>query len=271
MFMTYPLFSLIGSHRDKYRVPDTRWQALALASLIMAGALGIVSGMSTARGTDSKTSAGTPTPRVWRVMPLGDSITNDYVSGNYRYPLGQKLVTDGQLPVDFVGSQNSGPEDMGDKDNEGHSGWSIKGHADGELTAHVSAWLEDAQPDVVLLHAGTNDLLNQASGATALNRLDELLEEIFVSRPGIKVLVASLIDIQVEGVDQQMLADFNSAIPGLVAKHFANGREAYFADMARAHLTTGTGSDIPDGIHPDSNGYAKMADVWYTALRAIID
>jgi len=85
-----------------------------------------------------------------RIMPLGDSITWGNLSsiGNgYRGELAAYLDW---TNLDFVGSKIGGQ--MADNDNEGHSGSFL---ADIKSYALLSV---AARPNVILIHAGTNDM-----------------------------------------------------------------------------------------------------------------
>src|SRR4051812_6467748 len=95
-----------------------------------------------------------------RVMPLGDSITWGVGSGNqdgYRGSLYRRLTAAG-VDVDFVGSMHTGHGP--DPNNEGHKGWTIA-----ELAARVDDWLDTYEPDVILLHIGTNDMVRNLPDA----------------------------------------------------------------------------------------------------------
>ncbi|KAK2734883.1 GDSL-like lipase acylhydrolase [Colletotrichum kahawae] len=85
-----------------------------------------------------------------RILPLGNSITNDFQSsfGNgYRLQLLNNLKGN---TVDFVGSVQAGT--MSDSDNEGHNGATID-----QISSFATVSLPQ-RPNVVLLHAGTNDI-----------------------------------------------------------------------------------------------------------------
>ncbi|MBO3746201.1 cellulose binding domain-containing protein [Streptosporangiaceae bacterium NEAU-GS5] len=190
-----------------------------------------------------------------RVMPLGDSITDGFtVAGGYRIDLWQKLVTGG-FTVDFVGSLFNGPAALGDHDHEGHSGWRID-----QIDANIVNWLRTFTPRTILLHIGTNDMIQNPSGAPA--RLGTLLDHITSTAPDAEVFVATIIPLS--GSDANVRA-FNSAIPGLVQTRAAAGRHIHLVDMFSA-LTT---ADLADGVHPNAGGYSKMATVWFNALRSV--
>src|SRR3982750_1961655 len=92
-----------------------------------------------------------------RVMPLGDSITDGFnVPGGYRIGLWQRLAA-GRYTTDFVGSQFNGPGGLGDHDHEGHPGWRID-----QTDANITGWLRTTTPRTVLLHIGTNDVLQNS-------------------------------------------------------------------------------------------------------------
>src|SRR4051812_31338835 len=101
---------------------------------------------------------------VFKIMPLGDSITEGFGDGfpnkkfrGYRGHLYQMLV-DAGFAVDFVGSIPEG--DIPDPDHEGHGGHTaLKLIHDPDTNKGVFQWLRDASPDVVLLHIGTNNVI----------------------------------------------------------------------------------------------------------------
>src|SRR5689334_1660791 len=104
-----------------------------------------------------------------RVMPLGDSITEGtQVPGGYRIGLWQRLAGAGYR-VDFVGSQVNGPAALGDHDHQGHPGWRID-----QIDANVTRWLATTGARTVLLHIGTNDVLQNYNLAGAPGRLSTL-------------------------------------------------------------------------------------------------
>ncbi|MFD1048931.1 GDSL-type esterase/lipase family protein, partial [Kibdelosporangium lantanae] len=113
-----------------------------------------------------------------RVMPLGDSITEGtQVPGGYRIGLWQRF-TSGGYQVDFVGSQFNGPSNLGDHDHEGHPGWRID-----QIDANIVTWLRNTNPHTVLLHIGTNDILQNSNVGGAPSRLSGLIDHITATAP----------------------------------------------------------------------------------------
>ncbi|WP_433073619.1 SGNH/GDSL hydrolase family protein [Dactylosporangium sp. CA-052675] len=192
-----------------------------------------------------------------RIMPLGASITWGTAStdGNgYREELRRHLADDAGIAVDFVGSQQSG--NGADRDNEGHPGYRID-----QVAAGTDAWIAAAKPDLVLVNAGTNDMIQNYDVVNAPARLGALVDQIRRDAPAATVLVSTLVPNRDAAVNARVSA-FNAKLPAL-----AQSKGVRLADFA-ANLTL---ADIgPDGIHPTDDGYSKLANVWYSALQPVL-
>ncbi|WP_306747922.1 RICIN domain-containing protein [Saccharothrix yanglingensis] len=194
-----------------------------------------------------------------RVMPLGDSITEGtQVPGGYRIGLWQRFAS-GNYRVDFVGSQFNGSGSLGDHDHQGHPGRRID-----QIDANVATWLRNTTPRTVLLHIGTNDILQNRDVANAPARLSALVDRITATAPNADVLVATITPLANPGQEAAARA-FNATIPGMVRSKADAGKRVRLVDM-HAALTT---ADLIDGVHPTATGYDKMAATWYAALRAV--
>lgn len=225
-----------------------RW-AGALAALLLA--VGAFTGARAAAHAESNGGV--------RVMPLGDSITDGItVPGGYRIGLWQRFARDG-YKVDFVGSLSNGPATLGDHDHEGHSGWRID-----QIDANVAGWLRTYTPHTVLLHIGTNDVIQNHDLANAPARLSALIDHITASTPAAEVFVATIIPLAGSAQEANVRA-FNAAIPGIVQSKAAAGEHVHLVDM-HAAVTT---ADLADGVHPNAAGYDKMAATWYAALKSV--
>lgn len=203
-------------------------------------------------------------PAPLRVMPLGDSIT--YGSGGtanvggYRGTLFSLLTGAGYAP-DFVGTQTGNSSLLTDRDHQGHSGWRIA-----QLDANVESWFASiADPDVILLHIGTNDFGGNDNISTAINRLDALILKMATLRPNANIIVTNLME-RGEPHNTNIQTLFNPQVPGVVNAHAAAGRKVTFLDM-RAAVPL---ADMPDNLHPNQTGYDKMAAAWLTAIQAVV-
>ncbi|MBA2392518.1 MAG: RICIN domain-containing protein [Ktedonobacteraceae bacterium] len=190
-----------------------------------------------------------------KVMPLGDSITYGTGSSNgggYRLPLWNDLLAQG-ANIHFVGSQQNGPSTF-DTANEGHPGWRID-----QISANIVGWLQTYQPQIVLLHIGTNDILQQHDVVNAPTRLASLIDQITTTAPNATVVVAQILPIK-NAMTQTVT--YNNTIPGIVQSRAAQGKHVQYVDMYDAVSV----NLLPDGIHPDDPGYRLMATVWDDAL-----
>lgn len=194
-----------------------------------------------------------------KIMPLGDSITfgtRDPSYGGYRHLLGTLLTNDGYI-INFVGSRRSGNRVIHGLDNEGHPGWTIPQIKKG---IDSEGWLKTYQPDIILLHIGTNDL-RQGNVASAPSNLSALLGDILVRLPQTHVIVAQIIPFR-RGPDRSHKS-YNASIAGIVA---SKGPRVSMVDMQNILSP----SDYADGLHPNASGYDKMARVWELAIRAVL-
>lgn len=220
-----------------------------------------------------------------RVMPLGDSITLGYPfqsAGGYRTRLWQNFGSSAER-LDFLGSRNDGPPELGDKNHEGHSGFTIArepGIPAGNLTDRIPLYLgPTVNPDVILLMIGSNDINFNYRASGAPDRLDHLIslisDPILGAKPNAKLIVASIPPIN-DGdptyqstptdFDRNLRAmAFNAAIPCIVAAHRARGEGVFFLDM-NSQMTI---ADLADGLHPTMAGYHKMADAWYGKIQEV--
>lgn len=204
-----------------------------------------------------------------KIMPLGDSITYDYLFSDdddprpvsirtaYRSHLWY-MLENANYSADFVGSQVAGQavEPPFDPDNEGHRGWHSL-----EIAENAYSYMLNSQPDIVLLHIGTNDNSSSAVGvAEILNQINMYEQH---SGRTVRVIVALIIDRR---EPDAITREFNESLRELVNLHMLSGDSVTLVDMHRgAGLTS---SDYADYIHPNENGYSKMATVWFDALMA---
>jgi lysophospholipase L1-like esterase len=216
--------------------------------------LGVFAGLSPA--APATWGAQKPRQNLPRIMPLGDSITFGDGSSHgagYRKELWHALSNSG-YEVDFVGSERDGA--IPDPDHEGHPGWEID-----DIAEQVVPWLRLWRPTIVLLHLGTNDLDRNADVRRAPSRLGSLIDTILRTVPRVALYVSSLAPVR-SAVVQRRVDAFNAEVPRLVAERANAGRKIHYVDIAGA-LTT---ADLADDLHPNDQGYAKMAGVWFDAL-----
>jgi parallel beta-helix repeat protein len=208
------------------------------------------------RATPENGSAANPV----KIMPLGDSITQMYADhDSYRRPLWH-LLQSGGFAVDFVGSQNLNkngppPHPDFDMDHEGHSGW----RAD-EILAQIENWATTFQPDIVLIHLGSNDIFQYQSNSGTIFELGQIIDKLRLVNPSIKILLAQIIPSIYEA---NAIIDFNQRLPGLAASKNTPQSPVVVVDLWTGFSVS---LDMYDGVHPNDAGDQKMAERWHAAL-----
>jgi len=247
--------------------------------------------------TAKVTAVPTPVPAVrpLTILPLGDSITWGYttagpVNGGYRARLYQDFKAHGQT-VHFVGSiadtYSKYLASVHETHHEGHGGYLIS-----QITANLDGlgtetpvssnngghWLDGTtahsalNPDVILLHAGTNDFIKGANAATAAARMDLLLQKLTRLRPKACLLVAGIIPMADPVENAQVKAYNNLLKTVLIPKYQKLGCKIQFVDQYKGMLDA-TGKvrvwHLSDGVHPDQVAYNLIGDTWYQAIQTL--
>lgn len=259
--------------------------------------------------------AGSPSAPL-RVWPLGDSITlgaswPNPAPGGYRTALDQVLARDG-VAHKFVGTSalNSSPSlDVdGQAWHDGHGGYRIdQAMADLDGEAHGPTddgghWLTGVRarrglsPDVVLIHLGTNDIVQtwdtrrfptrdgRADLANArqraqfvadmTQRLAALIARVHTLRPQCRIILATIVPLAIPKFTSVVSA-YAVSVRRLVAQLRARRILAALADIYAAFTVPGApGQPIGpglisyDNIHPTAAGYALMARTFANAIES---
>ncbi|KAK5111586.1 hypothetical protein LTR85_011815 [Meristemomyces frigidus] len=193
-----------------------------------------------------------------RILPLGASIVYGFTSydGNgFRYGLRNQLVYDGNH-VNMIGSVQAGT--MADNDCEGWPGYVITQVAE---KAELSI---PSQPNLVLLHLGTNDCVQDIDINNAGSRLKTLIDRLFDAIPDVTIVASTLLP-NGNANTQANVKIYNSQIPGIVQDLQVAGQEITYVDFSSSYFSL---SDLgSDGTHPTAAGYQKMAEVWYQGIQ----
>ncbi len=226
-------------------------------------------------------------------MTLGDSITagvgpqgRDTGSAGYRRELVRLLDQDGYR-YEMVGDRSDYSGNLQQRKHDGWPGYVLRSFPSdpapqllGSVTRKAIA-AED--PDVILLMAGTNDLLRKARGSEGYTlenvvfSMNQELDEIFRLKPTVTVLVAGVVDSP--RLDPDDVADFDGSlpakdapgpsVPSVVAMYASRGFHVAFVP-AMAYAVPRDAAHFPDGIHPcGPGGYALVARTWMDALEGI--
>ena len=117
-------------------------------------------------------------------------------------------------------------------------------------------------PHIVLLHLGTNDI-NQNIASGAPDRLGSLIDQIVATLPAALVVVAKIIP---EPSQASGISTYNAALPGVAQARANAGKHVILVDQFTGFPT----SELGDGVHPNQAGYARMAGVWYEAIKSYL-
>lgn len=152
----------------------------------------------------------------------------------------------------------------------GHPGYTI----DQILTAGVShSQALPSHPQLVLVHAGTNNFGAKKNQTTAPERMHVLLDTILEKDPAATVIYAQIIPSQ-SGSRNDFIIDYNDKIKGYAADYQKQGKKVSVVDMYSVFDRSPGSPDfysngtIHDSIHPSDEGYVKMAKVWYYGIKA---
>ena len=221
----------------------------------------------------SKT-AGSPT----KIMAVGDSITLGQGSertGGYRMFLWQMLADAGFYitPVGWNTSNPVMPYDVSyPRRGSGHAsygGWKIQDHLDqlagrtGRPSGNplgsdgIGAWITTYNPDVLLVLLGTNNAAVDSS--TVIQQvMSDFATAVYAAKPTVKVVWGTM--------PYQQNNKTTYPVSGYWQTEWAKwtGKTIVKAEVAD---TLGIQSDrFYDMIHPNINGYERIATAWFNAL-----
>jgi hypothetical protein len=138
------------------------------------------------------------------------------------------------------------------------------------INNHINESLEQ-RPNVVLLHAGTNDMDTRSSISRegsdpkdAALRLGQLIDKIMEYCPDAVILVAIPLS-SCDGYKPKM-PGFRALVPGIVRQRRQNGEHVIAVDFSTFDL-----NDLRDCLHPTNDGYSIMGDYWYDFLTQVPD
>lgn len=200
-----------------------------------------------------------------KILPVGDSITFGVGSshGNgYRDDLRIKLSEHGYMTT-FMGTQKNGR--MVNDENEGFPLATIA--VINQFITGLPSRITDT-PDVILLHAGTNDWpWNPLTMTDHINRnYTSLLNNLHSMYPTSLIIAARIIHSTRANIDANITI-INDEIGNVVVPAAQQkGLNVVVADMWDG--VPGRDEFYTDALHPNDFGYASMAQVW---MQAILD
>lgn len=199
-----------------------------------------------------------------KIMPLGDSITGS--PGCWRALLWNKLQRGGYTNIDFVGTLNNSTScgQQFDGDNEGHGNYLATKIVQQGL---LPGWLNATNPDIIMMHLGTNDVWNHLSTTTILSAYSTLVDQMRAKNPIMKILVAQILPMNPKGCSDctQGVINLNKAILSWATSKCTKQSPIIVVDQWTGFDDQ---TDTREGVHPNDAGNQKIANKWYSALTA---
>jgi len=203
-----------------------------------------------------------------KIMPLGNSITRgmggDAPYDGYRKELYQ-LLNNGGWEFDFVGSMSDGT--FSDPEHEGHGGWKAQ-----DIDANISDWMSTYNPNIVLLHIGTNDISAEEPNSQTINEIESILDKIFAYNSTATMFLCKLIPrLEQPGEEHIRTEELNVLIEQLYTeKKQEEGYNIYLVDQNSAFKANENWRTeyMIDNVHPNSEGYSVIANTYFTSMNA---
>lgn len=231
------------------------------------------------QGPETAAPRTTPTevPSPWRIMPLGDSLTEGaYPNGHHSYRgYLETQLKDAGYDFDFIGTQWQLGHGGTDYEHEGHGGFTIGpddsmgGGWPANIYDRIDYYLK-TEPDIILLLIGINDMFPTTNGlidpADADEKLTGLVERILAIDPNVHIFVASLVPVNWDSTEPW--PEFESVNSMAEQIGAADDRDQiYFVDINRLLDPIMEPDDYVDGLHFSESGARKVAQVWFDALK----
>ncbi len=217
------------------------------------------------------------------IMPIGDSITFGLgEDGGYRKYLDYTLRSK-DIQFDMVGPEGNnsssfiynGQNCQYDGNHAGYSGFTIK------QQYPIPSWGENgllerlqkknavkqANPDIVLLIIGTNDMTANRNLNDCENDLHTLIDYILSNlSEGSVIFMGSIPEFTAYGGNPQRVANYNSTVKKVAESYGDNVR---FADVH--DCLDGMADMSSDNLHPSGKGYEKMGKFWAEVIDEYLD
>ncbi len=200
--------------------------------------------------------------RVYRIMPVGDSITaGGSTFSVYRYPLWEKLHAAGYL-MEYVGSQKSESR-VGTIEHEGYGGKNIE-----FLAETVPAHFAKQPADIVLIHAGHNHDVQEKPIPGIVAATESLIASFRKTNPKVIVLLAQVVTSG-KLPKYSYIPELNRELEKLAAR--LNNPTQPVVLVGQASGFDWTKDTIADKVHPNALGADKMAGRWLEALTKLME
>ena len=216
-----------------------------------------------------------------KIMCIGDSITHGVNAqnygegmGGYRGRLAALLTADGWTNFTTVGTRNDYAWNVFPAHHRNHEG--LSSDTIQMIYNRISGYAAVATytPDVALVLAGTNDILNltypnfdNSTRIQSENRYKTLIRHINDNSPGVIILAAQIppVHASVGAINNPEIEIYNADLAGWISDLAGEGIDIHLVDCWTG-VSVGH-SNQNDWIHPNSAGYDTMAARWLAKLN----
>jgi lysophospholipase L1-like esterase len=156
---------------------------------------------------------------------------------------------------------------------QAHSDWDVRncgvnGERSDQIAARFDRDVASAQPAVVIIIAGVNDIYQGKSASAVTAQLRAMYDR--AASANIAVVAGSIVPFNTATAAQN--AGMH-AVNTWIAAEAARDPRVLFADTRRAVAAPGRPDRLagsPDGLHPDVDGYRHMAEAIEPVLKAAL-
>ncbi len=220
---------------------------------------------------------------IWKVMPLGDSVTESTCYPQITY---ETLMAGHHTNFQFVGTemtnQSCGSGAPSSIKDEGHAGYGVtylpqnstrsdctKSSGCGSY-AELQTWAAE-KPDIVLMHFGTNDVWDGVATSTILSAYVAVIAEFRKQNPNVIFFVSKIIKLAPSGCGNCLtnVAALAAALtPAWASSNSTASSPIDIVDHYGSSFDPTNTADTADGVHPTAAGATIMSTVTYDAIVA---
>jgi len=154
-----------------------------------------------------------------------------------------------------------------DKNNEGHSGAKVQ-----EFVANnnLPGWLRAANPQIILMHVGTNDIKAARTTDQIIGDYSTLLGQMRAQNANVQLVVMKLIPLRSSNNTPAQVAQV-SQLNDAIAR-WAAGKSSANSPITVVDTFTGFNADTmtADGTHPNEEGNKYMSARLFQPVRDAI-
>ena len=230
-----------------------------------------------------------------KLMCIGDSITNGLTPGSYRKFLYHNLISKG-YKIKMVGVLNNSIAKYTDKenpsnsfeyqdDNCGFSGYTTRDYKERKGLLEIMQKTEclKLNPDIIILLIGTNHIMDNIDYDFTINTFIDLIEYILNNiNKNTMVFVGTIPDIdpnnkidytwfnnyrtenvddkEVQNIVNNYVIKFNNKMKEIIEDFRTKNQNIKVEDLNS--VLKDFENLMVDGVHPNENGFKKMADFW---------